>query len=984
MRASESKRFKSPSALRLCDCEAMMEAARSWSCVAVSLCSFIVCAVSCGLPAIVEGGSTRLSLHTTRSPTDNKGDWTDGAGAYGDAGTSAVSVETNAFHEFFDFNFDLPQQALITGIVVEDDSWYSGHIAQPEITILLSWDGGYNWTSGVSHSLESAELTYPTGSPTGTWGEKWLPGELNSSDFRVAVKSASGLIVQGSSFRLDWIRVTIHYTVPFDDTPPLLQLQSPRPEVYRCGLGIPIRYSVSDNISVDKCWYTIDGSNATSLPACDGTTLDVREGHHRLDVYARDWCGNVQHGCVSFTVDSAPEQPILAIYDRSMPGNYYDHYISEIMKVEGVMGFQVVDLSDYRSGSYPLTKYDVIIVLATSTLTRNETSELDAYVAGGGSLIGIKPNPQLADLFGVVALNTAMAGGYVAVDTSTAIGRGIELQPIQYHSDADLYHLNGAHALAWICERRDRPTEHPAVTVNNYGAGNTVLFTYPLVKTVVLLHQGNDELPDLTDADGDGIYRPQDYFANGFYDPVNATIPQADEHQSLLVNSVYHLMSDKMPVPRLWYLPGGAKAMCLIQSDSGGDDGGRDVELEFHSNIVETYGGRSHYNILDLDMSVRQWAVLINDEHTVSPHVYVGDRPSLDSMRSGIRRDVNDFLRKYGRMGRTQVTHSNVFPGYWESAKYFSDCGLKMSTQNGAPIKDYPHYGYMMGSALPFRIVKNEEGNDIVDAYQLPIVMSDMVMIEYGNYTESEAMEIVENLLDDLVNNYHGVARLNFHANGVYSNNGHYETRWFTSCLELCRDKSIPMLSSDRFYHFWMDRMTTEFHDIRYDDSLFTCRIIGAPDSARLAVPSELSELRVDCIEVDSDETGYEVVEIDGRYYAMFAISAPDCNVAVHYRSSESVSGQACRLLQNVPNPFCAPSGTNIRYEAEKNGEVEILIFDAAGRLVGTLCDRAREGINAVFWSGIRQNGDYVAPGVYFYQLNAEGFHGQRKMILVY
>ncbi len=86
-------------------------------------------------------------------------------------------------------------------------------------------------------------------------------------------------------------------------------------------------------------------------------------------------------------------------------------------------------------------------------------------------------------------------------------------------------------------------------------------------------------------------------------------------------------------------------------------------------------------------------------------------------------------------------------------------------------------------------------------------------------------------------------------------------------------------------------------------------------------------------------------------------------------------------LNQNVPNPF-NPS-TTISYELNNSGEVNLQIFDVAGRLVRTLY-RGSEvaGRHEKVWLGRDQAGRTVATGVYFYRLQAGTEVETRRMLL--
>jgi hypothetical protein len=94
-------------------------------------------------------------------------------------------------------------------------------------------------------------------------------------------------------------------------------------------------------------------------------------------------------------------------------------------------------------------------------------------------------------------------------------------------------------------------------------------------------------------------------------------------------------------------------------------------------------------------------------------------------------------------------------------------------------------------------------------------------------------------------------------------------------------------------------------------------------------------------------------------------------------------SGGAYMLFQNYPNPFGGTSRTTIRYSVVNAGMVKLRIFDAAGRLVHVISDRADPGDNFILWDGKNRRGDKLATGVYFYQIETGGFKAHKKMLLV-
>jgi flagellar hook assembly protein FlgD len=87
-------------------------------------------------------------------------------------------------------------------------------------------------------------------------------------------------------------------------------------------------------------------------------------------------------------------------------------------------------------------------------------------------------------------------------------------------------------------------------------------------------------------------------------------------------------------------------------------------------------------------------------------------------------------------------------------------------------------------------------------------------------------------------------------------------------------------------------------------------------------------------------------------------------------------------LHQNYPNPF--NPATTISFSLARATDVRLMIFNALGQKVRFLYeDRATAGRYDINWDGTDDNGRQVASGVYFYRLETEFSHANRKMLLV-
>src|SRR6185503_13435323 len=96
-----------------------------------------------------------------------------------------------------------------------------------------------------------------------------------------------------------------------------------------------------------------------------------------------------------------------------------------------------------------LAAYDVVI-LGEAPLTTTQVTMFTTWVTGGGNLVAMRPDKQLASLLGLTDAATTLADSYLLVNTAAAPGAGIVNQTIQFHGTADRYTLNGATSLATL------------------------------------------------------------------------------------------------------------------------------------------------------------------------------------------------------------------------------------------------------------------------------------------------------------------------------------------------------------------------------------------------------------------------------------------------------------------------------------------------------------------------------------------------------
>ena len=87
-------------------------------------------------------------------------------------------------------------------------------------------------------------------------------------------------------------------------------------------------------------------------------------------------------------------------------------------------------------------------------------------------------------------------------------------------------------------------------------------------------------------------------------------------------------------------------------------------------------------------------------------------------------------------------------------------------------------------------------------------------------------------------------------------------------------------------------------------------------------------------------------------------------------------------LYQNYPNPF--NNQTIIKYQIKEAGVVFLEIFNVLGQKVRTLLNKEEmSGSYSISWDGRDDFGEYVASGIYFYQLRINNFMLNRKFVIL-
>jgi hypothetical protein len=138
-----------------------------------------------------------------------------------------------------------------------------------------------------------------------------------------------------------------------------------------------------------------------------------------------------------------------------------------------------------------------------------------SYVNGGGKLIAMRPDAQIASLFGLSSSAGSQTDGYLKINNSAswngaAPGAGLTTSVLQIHGASQKYNLmGGSVTLAALYSNRTTPSGYAAVVGSP--SGTTAAFTYDLARNIAYTRQGNPANANL-DVDNDGVLRTIDLF----------------------------------------------------------------------------------------------------------------------------------------------------------------------------------------------------------------------------------------------------------------------------------------------------------------------------------------------------------------------------------------------------------------------------------------------------------------------------------------
>ncbi len=566
-----------------------------------------------------------------------------------------------------------------------------------------------------------------------------------------------------------------------------------------------------------------------------------------------------------------PGGPILVVTSAS---SAFGKYYAEILRTEGLNSFAVMDIGAVSPDT--LAAHDVV-VLDKMPLSSAQVSMFGNWVNGGGNLIAMAPDAQLAGLLGITPVGTTLSNGYLLIDTSASPGQGLVDQTIQFHGVADRYDVIAATPLATLYSTATATTANPAVTLRSVGSGKAAAFMYDLAASIVYTRQGNPAWAT-QERDGFAPRRSNDKFfgdAAGDVQPDwidlnKVAIPQADEQQRLLANLILEMNSNKKPLPRFWYFPNGKKAVVIMTGDDHGNGGtiGRFQQFKSLSPTGcsvadwECVRGTS-YIFASTPMSDAQAGQFVSEGFEVGVHITTScadyDLPSLQALYD---QQVPEFLAKYTSVGPllTQRHHCIAWSDWSSGAQVQLSHGMRLDTSYyywpPSWVGNVP--GLFTGSAMPMRFVKTD--GSLIDVYMAATQMTDESGQTYP-FT-------VDRLLDRALGpeGYFG----------VYTVNAHTDVSTIPesdAVVSSALARGVPVVSARQMLT-WLDaRNSSSFGAVSFSSGALTFTITKDPAANGLQgmLPMRSGDRVLGGISRGGNPVSFTVRLVKGVDYAFFA-----------------------------------------------------------------------------------------------------------------
>jgi len=600
--------------------------------------------------------------------------------------------------------------------------------------------------------------------------------------------------------------------------------------------------------------------------------------------------------------------PILVVVN-SASANPYGNYLGEILKAEGLNSYSIVQLSTVTPTTLSSSR---LVVLAETTLSASQALMFTNYVAGGGPLIVMRPDPQLLPVLGLTAETSSTTEGYFALNQGNSFATGFPSTTLPFHGQARHYTpATETQVLATVYSNSTTATAFPAVVRNL----NTVTWTYDLASSVILTRQGNPA--NASDRDGQPPYRTTDIFYNAI-DRDKVPIPFADVQMRMFARAIGDLLSDTMPLPRMWYFPGSNKTLVVLTGDAHANPQSYyDEEI----SDVESFGGRiSIYAYGGNSPSPSSAATWRSRGHEIGMHP--AGAQSGSSLTTAFQNNLTWFTGLYGiSPSATSRNHQVEWQGWVDAAKVAANFGMRMDTSfyTWGPSVTYPDghqaHGYINGSGQPMRFI--DQAGVIVPVYQQVTSLIDegLITTDFSEHlTPAAGLAVSRQIIDASQAGDYAAVMTQFHVD--YFGFGDVNT-WATGTMSYARSLSVPMWTAERWLNYTTARHATTITGVSWSPAsrelFFTVTVPAGSETQSVALPHHFAGFGLTGVTVDGVAATSLQQPISGRPTSFFNVTAGAHSLVASYNTPlpTAVLGVAPQVITQGQSSTLSWSTTN-------------------------------------------------------------------------
>jgi len=524
------------------------------------------------------------------------------------------------------------------------------------------------------------------------------------------------------------------------------------------------------------------------------------------------------------------------------PENNYGPFVQEILKSEGLNGF---DLFDFDTAPLPDFGPDDIAVLTRCFVTRNEVQQLYKAVENGLRLVCLQPPWNLAARFGWNSAKRVLHPGWVQIgDGYPGAGETLQthvpLAVYEAHQDLPEYSV-----VAKAVDATWNDSGYPAVVRQRVGQGDVVFFFYDLPKAIARIRFGDPELASYATNEHWQFLHALDLFC-GHVDERVLDIPQAELHSQLLAKVLTDICA--YPLARLWYYE---KLEHRSAANFSGDDDGSTPEhfRDISDALLERGGRGTFYLMKETHLGDEQLREMQQLGHSFGPHVNAMELPEDTANNELVFAGPSTFNENYPlEFTRYLYEETQLFQQRYGTRSLSLQCHYAPWRGHMMWLPDFKAHGYrllynylshpkwlsrfMCGAGRPIKFV--EESGTVHDCWQQPMLsFDDASLAKRISENVDEVIAEFDAMLRPLVERFHSAVGIASHPIS-FSN---YSKPFLTACWDILVRENVPIYSGDDWCIFIDRRDTTKISSSRNEGSQITVALTNVSGAMTLMLP---------------------------------------------------------------------------------------------------------------------------------------------------